>query len=90
MQKPKYNCSITMMKAFEGDCLFSEFHYEGNIFSMLIDTGPMSCWELSLKPFLDSLRKNGKQIDVLLIKSFEDKNADRNEMCRQRSIISIF
>lgn len=71
MQKPKYNCSITMMKAFEGDCLFSEFNYEGNIFSILIDTGPMSCWELSLKPFLDSLRKNGKQINVLLITHFD-------------------
>ena len=71
MQRPKYNCSITMMKAFEGDCLFAEFHYEGKIFSMLIDTGPMSCWELSLKPFLDSLLKKGEQIDVLLISHFD-------------------
>ena len=71
MPKSKYSCSITMMKAFEGDCLFSEFHYEENTFSILIDTGPMACWESSLKPFLDSLSKNGKQIDVLLISHFD-------------------
>lgn len=71
MQKLNYSCSITMMKASEGDCLFSEFHYEGRTFSILIDTGPMSCWESSLKPFLDSLSKDGKQIDVLLISHFD-------------------
>jgi len=31
----------------------------------------MSCWESSLKPFLDSLSKKGKQIDVLLISHFD-------------------
>lgn len=71
MLKPKYSCSITMMKACEGDCFFSEFHYEGKSFSILIDTGPIACWESSLKPFLDSLRKEGKQIDILLISHFD-------------------
>lgn len=71
MPKSNYSCSITMMKASEGDCLFSEFHYEGKTFSILIDTGPMACWESSLKPFLDSLSKEGKQIDVLLISHFD-------------------
>ena len=71
MSKSKYNCSITMMKAFEGDCLFSQFHYEEKTFSILIDTGPMACWESSLKPFLDRLNKNRKQIDVLLISHFD-------------------
>ena len=71
MTKPKYSCSITMLKASEGDCLFSEFCYEGKIFSILIDTGPMSCWEPTLKPFLDRLSKEEKQIDVLLISHFD-------------------
>lgn len=71
MPKPKYSCSITMLKAFEGDCLFSEFHYEGKTFSLLIDTGPMACWESSLKPFLDNLSEKGKQVDVLLISHFD-------------------
>lgn len=71
MQKSKYSCSITMMKASEGDCLFLEFNYEENTFSILIDTGPTTCWELSLKPFLDRLSNEGKQIDVLLITHFD-------------------
>ena len=71
MPKPKYSCSITMLKALEGDCLFSEFHYEGKTFSLLIDTGPMTCWESSLKPFLDSLSEEGKQVDVLVISHYD-------------------
>lgn len=71
MSKPKYSCSITMLKALEGDCLFSEFHYEGKTFSILIDTGPMACWESSLKPFLDSLSEEGKQVDVLVISHYD-------------------
>ena len=68
-----------MLKAFEGDCVFSEFHYGEKAFSILIDTGPMACWESSLKPFLDSLSKDGKQIDVLLISHFDATTAPAGE-----------
>lgn len=71
MERTKNNCSVTMLKAAEGDCLFLEFHYSSNIFSMLIDTGPMSCWETVLKPFLDGLCENGNKIDVLVITHFD-------------------
>ena len=65
MEKIQNSCSVTMLKAAEGDCLFLEFHYSSNIFSMLIDTGPMSCWESVLKPFLDDLCEKGKGINIL-------------------------
>lgn len=71
MEKVKNSCSITMLKASEGDCLFLEFHYKGDTFSMLIDTGPMSCWESALRPFLDGLREKGKRVDVLVITHFD-------------------
>lgn len=71
MERTKNTCSVTMLKAAEGDCLFLDFHYSGNIFSMLIDTGPMSCWESVLKPFLDGLCENGRLINVLVITHFD-------------------
>lgn len=71
MEKIQNSCSVTMLKAAEGDCLFLEFHYSSNIFSMLIDTGPMSCWESVLKPFLDDLCEKGKGIDILVITHFD-------------------
>lgn len=71
MKKIKNACNITMLKVSEGDCLFLEFHYKGDTFSMLIDTGPMSCWESVLRPFLDDLCEKEKRIDVLLITHFD-------------------
>lgn len=71
MKESKNTCKITMLRAYEGDCLFLEFHYKDETFSMMIDTGPMSCWESILRPFLDGLCKKDKRIDVLLITHFD-------------------
>lgn len=60
-----------MLEACEGDCLFIEFVDEGCTFSMLIDTGPIACWESALRPFLDRLHDEGKHIDVLLLSHYD-------------------
>lgn len=58
---------ITMLPVADGDCFFLEFKHDNGMFNILIDCGPISTWETSLKVFLDNLIATGKRIDLLLI-----------------------
>lgn len=63
----KNKCSIKMLQALEGDCIFLQFTYEDKVFNMLIDSGPIACWNASLKCFLDELIEEHKKIDILVL-----------------------
>ena len=56
-----------MLRVSDGDCIFLEFAFDDRLFNILVDTGPASCWETVLRPFLDQLFEDKKKIDVLLI-----------------------
>lgn len=63
----KHRCSITMLRAAEGDCFFLEFFFDDKTFNIMIDSGPWTCWKKELLPFLDKLIQANKRINVLLI-----------------------
>lgn len=65
MSRPE--CTLEIIKAFEGDCFFLSFTFENRSFNMMIDSGPSKCWNGELRAFLDNLNSIGKRIDVLLI-----------------------
>lgn len=63
----RVKCNIKMLQAFEGDCIFLQFIYEDNMFNMLIDSGPIACWNASLKCFLDELIEENRKIDLMVL-----------------------
>lgn len=63
----RVKCNIKMLQAFEGDCIFLQFIYEDNVFNMLIDSGPIACWNASLKCFLDELIEENRKIDLMVL-----------------------
>lgn len=56
-----------MLNASEGDCFLLEFFTLQENINILIDTGPVVCWENELKTILDHFISEKKRINVLII-----------------------